>query len=131
MSKKSTLELFTAIFGPPLLMLGITSCVAVATLGVICYDTGSAIDLSAYFLNAWNGDWSWPGVPIAHRVIDATTGVLGLNTGSPVISLISSLYGAIFTVFINIFCVMLMLLIAMAFAHNVSKLLKWFWLRFK
>lgn len=125
------MKVFTAIFGPPLFILAITACVAVGVIGVGWYNAGSAIDLSAYILNAWQGDWIWPGVPIAHRVIDAAAVALGLDVSFPVFSWMTGLYGAVLAIFFNIFCVLVMLWIVVAAAHNGSKLLKWFWLRFK
>lgn len=122
---------FTAIFGPSLFILAIAACVAVAVIGVSWYQTGSAIDFSSQFSSSWPLDWNWPGLPIAHHVIEAAVVALGLDMSFPMFSWMSSLYGATLATFLNITCVLVILFIVVSITHHVWELLKWLWLRFK
>lgn len=124
------MEFLLGIF---LFCLFIDITVVVAAIGIHWYDSGSAIEFSTCFLNALQGDWIWPGVPIAHHLIDAATVALNIDTSSsfPMFSWMTSLYGSVLAVFINIAGVMMMLWIVVACTHKVSLLFRWLWKRFK
>jgi hypothetical protein len=121
------MEIFAGMFALSLFIVITIACVVVAVIGIGWYDAGSAIDLQAYFLNAWQGDWNWPGVSIAHRIIDAGAAALSIDTSLPVISSMTSLYGAGIAVFINTGVVMLLLWSAVFILHNVVMFTKWLW----
>lgn len=122
------MEIFAGMFvALPLFIVITIACVVVAVIGVGWYDAGSAFDLQAYFLNARQGDWNWPGVSIAHSISDAVAAALNIETSLPVISSMTSLLGAVIAVYINTGVVMLLLWSAVLILHNVVMFTKWLW----